>query len=259
MNPLLVADSFLVADGTVRGLELHRRRFTTSCTALGVSTAGDFWDESLERLPREGRWFPRFELLVAGESSVGKSGAGERRIAAVGDDGRYSLALQIRPAPSVADPSVGCRVVLHDGPDPRSEPRVKGPDLAVLGELKARAAAVYGADEVVLVDDDGAVLEAAYSAVLWWEDDTLCFPPADRPILPSVTAQLIRRLAAVRGVEVAERARTAADLTHRPTWLANALHGIRPITSWPPSPPHRLAAPDVVSWQSALTALARPL
>ena len=45
-----VADSFLVANGTVRGIELHRERFVRSCAAAGVDSAG-FWDEQVQRLP----------------------------------------------------------------------------------------------------------------------------------------------------------------------------------------------------------------
>jgi branched-subunit amino acid aminotransferase/4-amino-4-deoxychorismate lyase len=250
---LRVADSFLVAEGKVRGIDLHRDRFTTSCTTLGVA-AGEFWDESLSRLPLTGRWFPRFELAD-------------------------ELALQIRPAPATGG---RIRVAVHDGPDPRTNPRVKGPDLAVLGELKARAASAYGADEVLLTGLDGVVLEAAYSGVLWWEDDVLCVPPGDRSVLPSVTVKLLRQIAASRGVEVAERARTAAQLPGLEVWLVSALHGIRPVEAWLAAPtglapPTGLVAPAGLAassglvapawllpgraeeWQRTLVDLARPL
>jgi branched-subunit amino acid aminotransferase/4-amino-4-deoxychorismate lyase len=235
MKALRVADSFLVAEGKVRGIDLHRDRFTTSCTTLGVA-AGEFWDESLSRLPLTGRWFPRFELTD-------------------------ELALQIRPAP----PTGGrIRVGVHDGPDPRTNPRVKGPDLAALGALKARAASAYGADEVLLTSPDGVVLEAAYSGVLWWEGDVLCVPPGDRPILPSVTVKLLRQIAASRGVEVAERARTAVELAGLEVWLVSALHGIHPVGAWVASPTGLTALAwslpgRAEEWQRTLIDLARPL
>ncbi|HEU4948873.1 MAG TPA: aminotransferase class IV [Kribbella sp.] len=232
MSYLRVADSFLVAEGKVRGLDLHRDRFTSSCTALGVS-AGEFWDASVRQLPRTGRWFPRFELGASGEP-----------------------ALLIRPAPPTGG---GVRVSVHDGPDPRTAPRVKGPDLAALGELKARAASAYGADEVLLTAPDGAVLEAAYSGVLWWEGEALCEPPGDRPILPSVTARLVRRIAAEAGVEVVERARTAAELADLEVWLVNALHGIRQVEAWQTAPPRAVDARRAGQWQQALLDLAEPL
>ncbi|HET6297877.1 MAG TPA: aminotransferase class IV [Kribbella sp.] len=239
MNSLLVADSFLVANGTVRGLDLHRHRFTTSCKALGFEGAGDYWDDHVTRLPGFGRWFPRFELWSDGLT----------------DDGRR-LALQARPAP----PQGGrVRVAVHEEPDPRTSPRVKGPDLEMLGALKAEAAATQHADEILLLDADGTVLEAAYSAVVWWEDDTLCTPPADRPLLPSVTVALLRDLATTRGIESAERSRTPADLMDREVWLLNALHGIRPIHAWNDGPIDPLPASHSTDWQHALLALSHPL
>jgi branched-subunit amino acid aminotransferase/4-amino-4-deoxychorismate lyase len=231
VTELLVADSFLVADGKVRGAELHRERFVRSCAAAGVE-AERFWDEQIGRLPGFGRWFPRFELRVSGE-----------------------LAVQLRPAPPIGG---RLRVAVYDGPDPRTAPRVKGPDLELLGKLKASAA--DRADEILLLDSDGTVLEAAYSAVAWWDGETLCFPESGRPILPSVTAQLLRRIAAAQGVETAERAITPEGLrTSAETWLLNALHGIRPVHAWADSPIDPLPNSVATRWQSHLTALAEPL
>ena len=231
-SPLLVADSFLVAAGKVRGLALHRERFAGSCSAAGFAGAGEFWDGSLSRIPTFGRWFPRFELSAEGP------------------------ALHVRPAPSTGG---RIRVAIHTGPDPRTSPLVKGPDLEVLGALKAQAFASCAADEVLLVDTDGVALEAAYSALAWWEDETLCFPPSDRQFLPSVTAQLLRQLASAEGVPTAERARTADELASYETWLLNALHGIRPVHAWDHGPIDPLPASTATTWQSHLEALARPL
>ena len=231
MKSLQVADSFLVANGKVRGLDLHRQRFTTSCTALGVE-AGEFFDDQAGRFPGFGRWFPRFELDSAGELSV-----------------------QLRPAPPQGD-----RLRVSVRPDPRINPRVKGADLEILGELKAAAAATDRADEVILVDPDGIALEGAYSALVWWEDDTLCVPPSTLPILPSVTAQLLRQLATTRGTEVSERPRTPDDLqTVDEVWLVNALHGIRPIHAWHTGPIDPLPLSHSTTWQDALQTLAIPL
>jgi branched-subunit amino acid aminotransferase/4-amino-4-deoxychorismate lyase len=230
MSGLQVADSFLVANGKVRGIELHRERFVGSCAAAGVE-ASAFWNEQIARLPGFGRWFPRFELRTSGE-----------------------LAVQLRPAPPIGG---RVRVVVHEGPDPRTAPRVKGPDLELLGKLKE--AASHRADEIILLDQDGTVLEAAYSAIAWWDDDVLCFPPSDRPLLPSVTAALLRRIAAGQGVEVAERACTPADLQSCEVWLLNALHGIRPLHAWNDSPIDPLPNSQSATWQSHLTALAQPL
>ena len=231
MSELQVADSFLVANGTVRGVELHRERFVGSCADAGVPAAG-FWDEQIGRLPGFGRWFPRFELRMSGE-----------------------LAVQLRPAPPIGG---RVRVAVHEGPDPRTAPQVKGPDLELLGKLKESAP--HRADEILLLDHDGTVLEAAYSAVVWWEDDTLCFPPSDRPLLPSVTAHLLHQLATARDVAIAEHPITPADLeSSTEAWLVNALHGIRPIHAWSDSPIDPLPNSQAATWQSHLESLSTPL
>src|SRR5579875_2888052 len=63
---LLVADSWLVDGGTVRGLERHRRRFTASCaqvpglTAAGLTAAilDAFWAAACAGWPGPGGWSP---------------------------------------------------------------------------------------------------------------------------------------------------------------------------------------------------------
>lgn len=231
MTKLLVADSFLLDDGRVRGIDLHRERFVGSCAAAGVD-ANAFWVDVIARLPRGGRWFPRVELSTDRE-----------------------LCLRLRPAPPLGGQ---VRVSRYDGPDPRVAPTVKGPDLDVLGELKALAYKENQADEVLLTGPGGVVLEAAYSAILWWEGETLCLPPSDLPILPSVTTRLLRSLAADRSTPVAERRRTLDGLAGREVWLVNALHGIRPVAVWIDGPP---AGPSErgPAWQLALRQLAAPL
>jgi branched-subunit amino acid aminotransferase/4-amino-4-deoxychorismate lyase len=215
-GPLLVADSWLVDDGIVRGLERHYRRFATSCgqraglTTAGLTTAGldAFWAAVGASLPRAGRWFPRVELS--------------------GDPGQPLLSLRIRPAPPAA---VTARVWINDGPDPRRFPRCKGPDLPVLAGLRAIASDA-GADDALLTNAEGCLLEAAHAGVLWWEADTLCLPEAGLPVLPSVTAAVIRERAGSLGVPVREVRRRPDDLDGCEVWLVNALHGIRPATAF---------------------------
>ncbi|WP_330275527.1 aminotransferase class IV [Lentzea sp. NBC_00516] len=207
--PLLVADSLLVLDGSVRSLDRHVGRFTRSCLELGVVTAEEldrFWRETISALPHTGAWFPRVEL--AGDPP--------------------SLRLRLRPAPARGE---HVRVWVPDAPDRRRSPACKGPDLHALTSLRAEAES-HGAQEALLRTADGIVVEAATSSVLWWEDDVLCSPPEEIPALPGTTAGLVRDLAAARGIRTARRARRVDDLTGREVWLLNALHGIRLVTRW---------------------------
>ncbi len=237
-GPLLAADSWLVDGGAVRGLELHRRRFTAACAQLTGSTpptVDSFWAAVCASLPGTGRWFPRVELS--------------------GDPRDPRLSLRIRPAPASA---AVARVWLYDGPDPRRFPRRKGPDLAALAGLRARASEA-GADDALLVNAAGVLLEAAHAGVLWWEAGTLCLPEAGLPVLPSVTATLIKQRAAALGVPVREVRRRPDDLDDSEVWLVNALHGIRVVTEMIGCAVRPAPAGRAPQWRRWLDSIAVPL
>jgi branched-subunit amino acid aminotransferase/4-amino-4-deoxychorismate lyase len=231
-----VADSWLVEDGRARGLALHWERFAASCQALGVAPAAlaGLRADVLAALPRSGRWFPRLALLAPGAEAV---------------------TLTLRPAPARR---AHARAWVHPGGDPRTRPRVKGPDLAALGALRDEAAG-HGADEALLLDGSGRILEGAYSSLLWWEGDQLWAVPDDEAVLPGVTRRLVLELAGERGLEPRLRRPHPAELAGREVWLTSALHGIRAGVPGGPEtlqvgPPERAAA-----WQRALEDRARPL
>jgi len=236
-GPLLVADSWLVRGGRVRAIDRHRRRFFAGCAEVGsVSTEQlhAFWSQALALLPREGRWFPRVELCA---------------------DRWEPLRLRIRPAPAS---TAGVRLWIPDHPDPRTAPRRKGPDLARLGELR-QVAVRQGAQEALLTARSGAVLEAGYASVLWWDGDALCLPFPRLPILAGVTAGLIRERAEHLGLRVAYQYRSPVHLDGREVWLVNALHGIRPVIDWPGSALRPGTAVRAEAWQNWLAELSEPL
>ena len=228
---LLAADSFLVSEGRVRGLELHRERFLAAVAEAGGPDGADaFLDAAVAALPRTGDAFPRLELTAGG------------------------LRLRLRPAPPR-----GRTVVLWTSPvDPRRTPERKGPDIARLALLRSRATAA-GADEAVLLDGDGAVVDGASSAVLWWLGDALVVPPASSPRVWSVTARTVSVLAGALGVDVIEAPAEPTDLEGREVWTANALHGLRLATSWIEGPALAAVPGRLDAWRRRLDALRRPL
>ncbi|QHC59213.1 aminotransferase class IV [Rathayibacter sp. VKM Ac-2760] len=230
-GPLLAADSWLVSEGRVRGLDLHRERFLTGVAAAGgADGAGPFFDAAVAALPRSGDSFPRVELTADG------------------------LRLRLRPAPPL-----GRTVVLWTSPvDPRRVPERKGPDIARLALLRARAVAA-GADEAVLLGADGTVVDGATSAVLWWLGDALVVPPASSRRVRSVTARTVSVLAGALGVDVIEAPAEPADLDGREVWTANALHGLRLATTWIDGPALAAEPGRLDAWRRRLDALARPL
>lgn len=202
---LLAADSWLVDEGFERAAAAHWARFAAACGQLGVAPGelAEFRSSVVAALPSEGRWFPRVELTPDG------------------------LALRLRRAPPLAREA---RVIVGAPGDPRSRPGRKGPDLELLGGLREQAHAA-GADELLLCDAGGRLLEGALSSLLWWEDGALCTTP-EESVLPGVTRALLLRIAVRRGVEVRLRAPAAAELAGRETWLTSALHGIRTVSAW---------------------------
>ncbi|MHB9863611.1 aminotransferase class IV [Streptomyces sp. YIM S03343] len=233
---LLAADSWLLRDGRMRGLERHRERFLRACGECDGPPLGqlvEFWRDVTDMLPRSGEWFPRVEL----------------------EAGSRELRLWLRPAPPLA-PEV--RVWAEGQTDPRTLPQRKGPDLAMLARIRNRASA-HDAEEAVLVAPSGLVLEGAASSLVWWEDDTLCLPSPRLPVLAGVTIGLIQEHARQSGIRIAHRERTLDDLDGREAWLVNALHGIRPVTAWTGrdlTPGPAVRAPE---WRDRLDDIAEPL
>lgn len=221
-SPLLVADSFLVEDAQVIAFTQHLARFQASCSVHEVPR---FWAQMRHVIPTAGRWFPRAELRLV---------KGERQ-----------LALRLRPAPALSN---AVQLVLSSSPDPRQHPRIKGPDLALL-EVWRQGAYAQGGNEATLVSPDGIVLEGLTTSLVWWEGQTLCLPATELPILPSITRQVVSRIAQDLNTKIAYRHLTHEQMHRVPVWALNALHGIRPVVELVghhgPAPQH----PDLALWQ----------
>jgi branched-subunit amino acid aminotransferase/4-amino-4-deoxychorismate lyase len=206
-----VVDSWLVADGRVRGLALHEQRFLESCCELvpeiGPEIVRPYLRHVRNMLPGKGLWFPRLEAYSAPQPK---------------------LAFWLRPAPELRRTTA---LWIPPQSDPRSCPRVKGPDMPTLARLREQTHQA-GADDVLLYAADGTVLEAGHSSILWWRGDTLCLPPPGSPVLPSVTVQLLLGVATSRGTPIRYERCQLCDLDGLEVWTANALHGIRSVTGW---------------------------
>jgi branched-subunit amino acid aminotransferase/4-amino-4-deoxychorismate lyase len=237
----LVADSWLVADGAALAIEQHERRFRESCRALlpqlDEQVLDGFLGETRAALPREGLWFPRLEAYASPETR---------------------LVLWLREAPELEQDT---RLWVTAQPDPRRLPRIKGPDLPALAKLRERARS-SGADDALLIGRDGAALEAAHAAIVWWRRNTLCMPVAESSLLPSVTRSVVLELARRRGIGLIRERMLPRELPALETWTLNSLHGIRPVTAWHGGPVPQTGAVSrerVDDWSAALAELMVPI
>jgi branched-subunit amino acid aminotransferase/4-amino-4-deoxychorismate lyase len=232
-----VADSWLVTAGTALAIGLHRDRFLSSMSAdARASTSADaFWIAAIALIPRDGDWFPRVELQRRGDALL--------------------LVFRLRDSPERRNNLV--EATWLDG-DPRMIPSIKGPDLDAMTRLRT-AVQVRGANEAVLLTDDGYVVEDSHSGLLWWRGDILCGPLAEFPRVDSVTVRSVLALAAALGIETYEEAVTPAEIADTELWSLNALHGIRIVTRWVDGPDLAQLPGRLAIWRARLDALRKPI
>ncbi|KRF31132.1 aminotransferase class IV [Yonghaparkia sp. Soil809] len=223
-GPLLAADSWRVVDGRVRGVDRHRARFLAAIAPFR-SDGGAFFDEVVAALPRTGDWFPRVELRARGIPAPTAP-----TVPALG--AATGLSLRLRPTPPTAE-----EVVVATAPhDPRTRPRVKGPDLDALQRLRT-AVQPLGAGEAVILSPEGLIVEGAYSGLVWVRPDgALVHPSARLERIPSVTAGILLAAAAADGAVIEATDARPHDLDGCELWVLSALHGLRVATSWVDGP-----------------------
>jgi branched-subunit amino acid aminotransferase/4-amino-4-deoxychorismate lyase len=209
-DSLSVADSFLVQSGSVRALDRHFNRFARSISDEKTKRQlPGFFASAVSVIPKEGDWFPRIEYRSSQPE-------GKR------------LFLRLRTAPERVE---SCKLWSFAEKDPRSSTSIKGPDLAICQQVR-RAANLHGADEAVLLSDDGYISDGALSSIVWWEKDTLVGPDDSTPWLPSITRELVFELAEQAGYQTTQRRAKPEELEGCEIWSLSALQGIRGVTSW---------------------------
>jgi branched-subunit amino acid aminotransferase/4-amino-4-deoxychorismate lyase len=209
---LEVADSWLVEDGRARSLDAHFERFSNWVSQISPECAKSlpaFFEAVREIIPNTGRHFPRIEF----HGEVDKPN---------------HLFLRLREAPEQLGPII---LWTFPEPDPRENPVVKGPDLS-LGMQMRRNAKMHGADEAVLVDSSGFLLEGALSSIVWWRGERLFSVPDELPWLPSITRQEVFSIAEQMGIQTGTERIKPADLIDLEIWALSSLQGIRVVSDW---------------------------
>lgn len=230
--PLYVADSFLLNEGKVVAYQRHLERFAASAALQGlVQPVDDFLNAVTTALPRTGLLFPRIDLTERGE-----------------------LELHIRPAPKLHE-----TIVLATADyDPRVEPGIKGPDIPALNVLRQEAQQ-SGADEAVILDNQGRIVDGSTTCFIWFAHGGLHFPPAQAIRVDSTTVAAVREIATTGGLSVTETWATPADLEGVELYALNALHGIRAVTSWVNGPTLATSPERLAHWREQYDLLAEDL
>jgi branched-chain amino acid aminotransferase len=237
-----MVDGALVTSGSAaispfdRGLLFGEGAFETMRT-YGVSIFA--LDEHLARLARSltaiGVALPCPEATLADEArrardAFGADDAIVRVVVTAGDDAPARIVLV---EPLVVPPEDryvgGFSVTLRRGPS-LAVPGAKTTSY-VANLLARREAASAGADEALLLDEDGDVVEGATSNVLAVLDGVVVTPPTSRGALPGITLRHALLLAAQAGLMVREQRLPASTLPLvSELMLTSTLREVAPVT-----------------------------
>jgi len=126
----------------------------------------------------------------------------------------------------------GMRAVIAPVRRNASSPLARVKSLNYLDSLLARAwAADSGADEALMLDPEGSVVEGSASNLFVVEGGAVGTPPVSAGVLPGITRECVLGLCADLGIEAGERTITPDDLTGADeAFLTNSLMEVMPLT-----------------------------
>jgi aminodeoxychorismate lyase len=141
---------------------------------------------------------------------------------------------------------------------PAGEPLARFKNLNKLPQVLARAEAdAESADEALLLNSDGHVVEGSTSNLFWIRGETVCTPPLPSGILPGVTRATVLELCGVAGIEVREENIVPGELQKMDgAFLSLSSAGIAEIALLNGKPLKRSSIPRRVSeayWEAVRT------
>jgi aminodeoxychorismate lyase len=124
-----------------------------------------------------------------------------------------SLVMSLHVAPEPGAPMPSWKLITSSHRLPANEPLAQFKTCNKLSQILARAEAdAAGADEALLVNTDGFVVEGASSNLFWLEDGTICSPPLASGILPGVTRAMVLEICLALGLQTKEASISAEQL-----------------------------------------------
>lgn len=139
-------------------------------------------------------------------------GVGVRGYSPKGAD-RPTLVMSLHPLPSVQEPARGWRLLTTARRLPAGESLAQYKTANKLAQILARAEAdAVGADEALLLNTDGFVVEGASSNLFWVQSGVVCTPPMTSGVLAGVTRAVVLELCRELALPVQETTVTPEDL-----------------------------------------------
>jgi aminodeoxychorismate lyase len=210
---------FLYGDGLFEGTRVfngklfrwkqHLERFKHGANFLRIAVP--FSPEDLEEFAKRliaQNQMPDSLLRLTLSRGIGQRGYSPKNAE------RPTLVMATYPMPAV-DPSnpPAWRVFISSFRLPAGEPLARFKNLNKLPQVMARAEAdAEAADEALLVNSDGHVVEGSTSNLFWIRNGTICTPPLPSGILPGVTRAVVMELCRKLGTEVLEKNIAPAEL-----------------------------------------------
>jgi para-aminobenzoate synthetase/4-amino-4-deoxychorismate lyase len=220
-----VFTSLLVTDGQTAGLAAHLARLAKSARALYAKD-----------LPAS--------LAPALADRLATRPTGRLRITVRPLGGPLQATVEVVPITSAPAGIVVRPVVVPGGIGAH-----KYKDRRLINEL-ARDADLGPAEQVLITDETGEILETDRANVFAVIDGVLLTPPADGRLLPGTTRAAVLRAARDHGIRVGQKPLTLGELEDATeVFVTNAVAGILPVTAvgtgqarWPAEPPGPVAA-----------------
>lgn len=132
------------------------------------------------------------------------------------------LKIENRPLPTLEPPRLITAGATH------REYRVKVTEREVF-DLARREAREVGADEALLLTEEGFVAEGTLFAVGWFDGDAMVLPDLDLGILPSIGRLRAVEVAGDLGIRVEEGRFPRSALDGKPLWITTAVRGVLPV------------------------------
>lgn len=118
-------------------------------------------------------------------------------------------------------------------PDPIVRPLAKLKSLAYYDRfLVKQYALTKGAEDSLVLDAKGNILETAFSNILWLKNKTLHFVDPSLPYLEGITQQALLNAAEKMGYEISPSSSSIGELQGATAFTTNAIQGVVPVCSF---------------------------